>query len=336
MADEVTVTYLLAHRAKVDVFAAADLVLMDHLRTLLVADYDAVNPKGPDGQRPVHRAKAIEVVDFLLERGADINARDVDHNGSPAQYAINDEAKLRHLLQRGATPDIFIAAALGDIELARRVLEVEPRALEARVGQEPFAGPGGHIYDYELSYTARPLTLAAQRGHHELVRFLLSRASPKQQFLFACRSGDRESIHDILAKHPQMHQELEPQDHALICDAAWQNDADAVEAMIEAGFDINARGVHQSTPLDRAALWGYLATVEVLVRHGADLAVLNAFGGTPLGACAHGSLHFRSPESDHAAVAEALIRAGSPLPDHAFGSDEVQAVLRGHGVPPAS
>lgn len=334
-ADEERVNYLLARGAKLDVFSAAEMGRLDVLRELLDADPELVNAKGPDGQRALHRAGIIEIIDFLLERGADIEARDVDHNGTPAQYAINDQTKLRHLLSRGATPDIFIACTAGDIELAQRVLETEPNALEARIGAEPFTGPGGHIYIYELSYTTRPLTLAAQRGHKELGQWLLSRANPKQQFLFACQTADRERIKVLLGEHPKLMEELDADERALICDAAWNNDAQAVEAMIEAGFDINARGVHQSTPLDRAALRGYVDTVKVLLKHGADMTVVNEFGGTPLRACAWGSLHFRDSKGDYPATVEAIIEAGSPLPDFAFGSDEVQALMRRHGVPDA-
>lgn len=332
-ADEETAAYLLARGATLDIFAAAELGRLDVLRELLDATPDLVNAKGPDGQRALHRAKSIEVIDFLLERGADIEARDVDHNGTPAQYAINDETKLRHLLSRGATPDIWMVCVLGDIELAQRVLEREPNALEARINVAPYIGPGGHIYIYELSYTARPITLAAQRGHKELGQFLLSRASVQQQFLFACQTADRENIKALLSAYPNALKELDADERALICDAAWNNDAQAVEAMIEAGFDIDTRGVHQSTPLDRAALRGYVDTVKVLLKHGADMTLKNEFGGTPLRACAWGSLHFRDSKGDYPAVIEALIVAGSPLPDEAFGSDDVQAVMRRHGVP---
>ena len=332
-ADEATANYLLARGAKLDVFAAAEFGRLDVLRELLDANPELVNAPGPDGQRALHRAKSIEVIDFLLERGAEIDARDVDHNGTPAQYAINDETKLRHLISRSATPDIFIACALGDIELAQRVLQSEPNALEARIGVEPFVAPGEHIYVYELSYTTRPLTLAAQRGHHELTQWLLSHASVKQQFLFACQSADRERIKVLLDAHPNLLDELDSSERALICDAAWNNDAAAVEAMLEAGFDVNARGIHQSTPLVRAALRGYLDTVKVLLKHGADTTVINEFGGTPLRACAWGSIHFRDKAGDYPAVIEALIEAGSTVPDAAFGSEDVQTVMRRHGVP---
>ncbi|MDF2440054.1 MAG: hypothetical protein JWN98_1038 [Abditibacteriota bacterium] len=332
-ADEETAAYLLERGAQLDVFAAAELGRLEALRELLEADPALVDAKGPDGQRALHRAKTPEVIDFLLERGADIEARDVDHNGTPAQYAINEEAKLRHLLQRGATPDIWMACVLGDVEMARHLLEAGPDALAARIGQEPFVGPGEHIYVYELGNTARPLTLAARRGHHELVQFLLSRADLKQQFLFACQTADRKRIKVLLGAQPQLMQQLDESERSLICDAAWHNDAPAVEAMIEVGFDINALSSNQSTPLDRAAIRGYVETIKVLLAHGADFTLTNEFGGTPLGACAWGSIHFRDPVGDYPAVIEALIAAGSALPGELFGSDDVQAVLRRHGVP---
>ena len=65
---------------------------------------------------------------------------------------------------------------------------------------------------------------------------------------------------------------------------------------------------------------------------GASLTVRNEFGGTPLGACVHGSLHFRKPESNHAVCVEALIQAGAAVPEHADGSDAVREVLVRHGA----
>ena len=66
----------------------------------------------------------MAIAEFLLDRGADIDARCIDHKSTPAQYALVDRPEVcRRLLERGATPDIFMAARLGDLALAARLID---------------------------------------------------------------------------------------------------------------------------------------------------------------------------------------------------------------------
>lgn len=330
--DPATAAFLMKRGAVVGIHDAAALGMLERVQELVGADSASVNAKGGDGQQPLHYATQPEIIDFLLEHGAAINARDVDHNATPAQYAINDPAKCRYLIERGAEVDIFMACVLGDVSLAQAVLTADPDGLDARIGQGKFTAPGEHIYAYNLSYTARPLDLAMQHGHRELVDFLLPRSTPRQQLLFYCMQADAAAVQSLLAAQPGLVRTLPAEDMSLICDAAWRNNVAAVRVMLSAGFEVDARGVNNSTALDRAALWGYHDMVQVLLAHNAALTVLNDFGGTPLGACIYGSLHFQQEQSNHAACVESLLQAGVAVPEEASGSEPVAAVLRGHGA----
>ena len=74
------------------------------------------------------RAAAI-----LLDAGADINARDVDHESTPAQYMAGDRLDVaRHLVARGCQTDLLLAAALGDVALSRQHLDANPAHPDAR------------------------------------------------------------------------------------------------------------------------------------------------------------------------------------------------------------
>ncbi|MBV9470899.1 MAG: ankyrin repeat domain-containing protein [Abitibacteriaceae bacterium] len=331
-ADVETAAYLIKRGAVIDIHAAAALGMVERVQELVQENPELVNAKGGDGQRPLHVATRPEIIDFLLANGADINARDIDHNATPAQYAINDPVKCRYLVERGAEIDIFIACVLGDVAIAQAALESDPNCLNARIGEGQFTAPGEHIYTYNIGYTARPLDLAAQHGHTELIEFLLQRSSPRQKFLFACMQADESTVQSLLSQQPDLMRSLRPDEMSLICDAAWRNNTAAVRVMLKAGFDINAQGVNNSTPLDRAALWGYLDTVNLLLEHNASLTVVNDFGGTPLGACIYGSLHFINEQSNHAACVESMLRAGAPVPEAAGGSAAVMEVLRRYGA----
>src|SRR6185436_15224391 len=101
--------YAIQRGAVVDVHAAARLGMMDRLRELITAQPALVNARGGDGQTPLHFAGTVEVAAYLVDRGANIDARDVDHESTPAQYMVRDRQKVaRYLVQRGCKTDILM------------------------------------------------------------------------------------------------------------------------------------------------------------------------------------------------------------------------------------
>src|SRR5690606_3526258 len=106
---------LIARGATVDVHAAAHLGRLDHVRQLVAEDPARVHERGGDGRLPLHVASTPEIVDFLLDHGADVDARCVDHVSTAAQYAVDTPWKCRKLIERGSTIDIFMAVMLGDL-----------------------------------------------------------------------------------------------------------------------------------------------------------------------------------------------------------------------------
>jgi hypothetical protein len=65
----------------------------------------------------------VAVAALLLDHGARIDARDEDHDSTPAQWLIGESPEVaRFLLERGAKTDIFLAAALGDLAMAGRLV----------------------------------------------------------------------------------------------------------------------------------------------------------------------------------------------------------------------
>jgi ankyrin repeat protein len=334
-ADPETAAYLIQRGAVVDVHAAASLGMLDRLRQLVAADPALVNARGGDGQRPLHLARTPEIIDFLLDQGADIDARDLDHGSTPAQYAVKEPEKCRRLLRRGARPDIFMAIMLGDVALVEKVLTANPDCLQSRIGQGEFVAPGsegGHIYLYVIGGHTRPLHLAAELGHQAIVALLLQHSTLSERLLLACWQAAGDTVRDLLGAYPDMVHSLSAQDQRVICDAARDNRVEAVRLMLQAGFDVNTRGYEDATPLDRAAIMGRLAMVDLLLDHHASVDVTNQFGGAPLGACIWGSVNFRNRTGDYPACAERLIAAGAKLPEQAGGSPAVVEVLRRHGV----
>src|SRR3954465_15730548 len=122
--------YAIKRGAIVDAHAAARLGMMEQLRELIAVEPTLVQARGGDGQTPLHFASTVQVAEFLLEHGAGIDARDVDHESTPAQWMIRERQEVaRYLVRRGCKTDILLAAALGDSALVRQHLEADPQCI---------------------------------------------------------------------------------------------------------------------------------------------------------------------------------------------------------------
>ena len=241
----------------------------------------------------------------------------------------------RYLVQRGASADIFLAAALGLSDRSQALLEKDPALLNQRTGQGDYGErpPSSyHIYFWTIGDSRSPLDVAAQFDQSDTLETMLAFATPLQQLHAACRQGDEESARKIARDHPGLVAAMTPADHRAIADAAWNGDARAVALMLELGFDPRATGHDSGTPLHLAAWEGSVETVAALLRHrdaGGLVSIRDAhYDATPLGWCCHGSLHGNRCHN-HAGVARLLLDAGAkPGPDTQEASPAVRAVLQ--------
>src|SRR5262249_48940442 len=122
--------YLIGRGARLDINAAARLGMLDRVREMIAADPSLVHARGGDGQTPLHVASTVAVAEFLLDHGADIDAHDVDHESTPAQYLVSAHPEVvRLLVARGCRTDLLMAAAIGDAVLATRLLDADPDSI---------------------------------------------------------------------------------------------------------------------------------------------------------------------------------------------------------------
>ncbi len=325
--------------------ACAAAHLDDHalLASMLDADPTRASERGGDGQTPLHFARSRRVVDLLLDAGADIDARDVDHRATPAQWMLDRTRGAGRwelatdLADRGAECDIFLAAALGRSEQARHLLLDDPALLDMRTGRGIYAAQppsGDHIYTWTIGSHRAPLDVAAQFGNVDTLAVMLETASPRQRLLFACRRADAAMAHAVIAEHPDVVAALHPDEQRAISDAAWEGNAAAVTLMLSLGFDPATPGHDAGTALHCAAWEGSVDTVSALLAHASARALLAMrdarYQATPLGWCCHGSLH-GPRHGAHAAVARRLLDAGATL-EILEASDDVEALLVENGI----
>lgn len=330
--------------AEPDACAAANLDRPDLLERLLDADPSSVSERGGDGQTPLHFARSRRVADLLLERGADPDARDIDHRSTPAQWMLAGRKGAgryelaQYLVERGASADVFLAAALGRATDLRRMIEADPSLLGRRTHQGEYGErpPSSfHIYTWTIGQNLSPFQVAAQFEQDEALDVLRGFATPKEQFLAACARADEREVTRLARENPGLVESMTPQDHRALPDAAWSGNADAVTLMLELGFDPAPPGQDVGSALHCAAWQGSAACVEAVLRHADGRALVNrrdaVHGSTPLGWCCHGAVHCGNPQGDYPAVARLLADAGARADPNLDAPPEVLAVLPATG-----
>ncbi|HKE91041.1 MAG TPA: ankyrin repeat domain-containing protein [Gemmatimonadales bacterium] len=331
--------FLIERGATVDVHAAARLGMMDVLERLVGADAGLVHARGGDGHTPLHEARTVHVARWLLDHGADIDARDVDHESTPAQYMIRDRQDVvRFLVSRGCHTDILMAAALGDLALVRRHLEADPRCIRMYVSDEWFPKhdprAGGHIYMWTLGQLATPHSVAREFGHEDVFQFLMERTPDELKLALACDLGDESTFRQLLAARPQLAAALSEGDRKHLVRAAQSNNTAAVRLMLAAGWPVAVRGQHGGTPLHWAAWHGNAEMVREILRYDPPIELRDTdHDGTALGWALHGSEHgWHRQTGDYPGVVDALLAAGAKLPESEVElSDAVRRVIERYG-----
>jgi ankyrin repeat protein len=331
--------YAIKRGAFDDIHAAARLGMLDRVRELIAPAATLVNARGGDGQTPLHFASTVDIAAYLVDRGADIDARDVDHESTPAQYMIDNRQEIaRYLIQRGCKTDILMAAALGDIDLVRQHLAADPTSIRIRVSEEffPKINPkaGGTIYQWKLGWHLSAHLVARKFGHDDVYNFLMERSPDDVKLIEACWLDDLATLQALGADRPDLARRLLAGDQRQVAHAARNNETRAVRAMLKAGLLVDAQGQHNATPLHWAAFHGNCEMLNAILPFGPPLEATDGdFKGTPLDWAIHGSEHgWYAQTGDYAAIVEVLINAGARLPQRLGGTEAVREVLRRHGM----
>lgn len=335
--------FLISRGARLDIHAAARLGMIDKLREMLVRDPQLVHARGGDGQLPLHFAANVEIAKLLLDHGADVNARDIDHESTAAQYMVSGHpARMdvaRFLIANGSQTDILMACAVGDLPLVESIVNNDPDTIRVTASERSFpkANPqaGGCIYIYCFGITKTPHIIAHQFGHTAIFEFLMQRSAPWLRLSQAAEIGDETRVDEIVRNHPTLFARLSPLAARRIVGAAVRSNARAVELLLQSGWPADPTLENKQTALHFAAWHGNLDMVRALLAHGAPINVFEAeHGGSPLAWALHGSLNsWLRDKGDYAGVTQALLTAGAqiPQPDGPLeASDEVLEVLRAH------
>ncbi|KAJ9597346.1 hypothetical protein L9F63_011786 [Diploptera punctata] len=186
----------------------------------------------------------LELVQLLVDKGADVNNTSNVYNATPlmlaAEHGYMKGAKL--LVEHGASVNVR-----------------ESRGLTA-------------------------LFFAAQNQNYEMVNFLSPLtscdATDINSVICAAGCGDMEAAL-ILVQNQCINSQDKWGNTALFL-AACLGKHEVVEFLLEAGADVNYFNKDKRTPLLQAADLGHVMVVESLVEHGASVNTRNSFGDTAL------------------------------------------------------
>lgn len=341
--DPSLVEFLIERGAVLDVHSATRLGMMPKLKEFVAADPGVVHTRGGDGQTPLHFASTVEIAAFLLDNGAGIDARDIDHESTPAQYMLRVHQKrhypgdrqdvARYLVSRGCRTDILMAAALGDTDLVRRHLENDPSGIRMSVSEEWFPKQdqraGGSIYIWALGAHRTAHTVARDFGHEDVFRLLMERTPDDLKLALACELGDETAFHEFLSKNPDVASMLSETDTQKLPNAAQNNNTKAVRLMLEAGWPVDTAGEMGATALHWAGFNGNTEMARAILRfHPALELKSREYPGTALSWAVYASGNgWRRDTGDFIGTIRALLEAGAALPPHAEELEPSDAVL---------
>ena len=270
-----------------------------------------------------------------------------------APISGGDTAGARMLLEAGADPNHLLdAGLLGESHEQRPPVPPLSAAVELEAGPELT----GLLLDYGAApdvpgWDGRtPYQQAVRTGQHQVAELLARHGastalSAADEFLAACRRGDRAAATAALAATPDLAARLTAEDHRTLADAASHGHTEAVRLMLDLGFPPGTRSEQDdgATALHLAAAAGSAATVQLLLERGADIEARDTtFDGTPLEWAIVGSgLRLgHDPHPDWPATVAVLLDAGASTEGIVLSPDdpkppspEVAALLRDRGIP---
>jgi ankyrin repeat protein len=326
--------YLIQRGATLEPTAAARLGLFDALKQMIAARPELVHARGGDGQMPLHQAATVEIAEYLLAHGADIDARDIDHESTPAQYAVRERPDVARLLvSRGCRSDILLAAAVGDRALVVRHLDADPLSIRTSVSSEffPMRNPhaGGSIYIWTLGHHKTAHLVARDFKHEDIFRLLMDRSPSELQLVTACQVGDEPLARDLARRDLSLSKESQEK----LVYTAQTNNTRAVELMLQTAWSAEVQAVNGQTALHWSAFHGNLEMTRVLLQHRAPVNVTEReHNGAPLNWALYGTHHgWYRQIARYPDVVDALLAAGARLPENWEELDltePIRAVLR--------
>jgi ankyrin repeat protein len=357
--------YLRLDCTRSDGFVRAATALLDAGASASTGFWEKDHLPEPEWESALYGAAGVaqhpELTRLLLERGADPNDDETPYH-APETYdnralkvlvssgKVNAESLTTMLLRKADWHDVAGATWLLEHEAdPNRVTRWHRTSLHQAILRdnsiEMIEVLLDHGADPRLSMDGKSATeMAARRGRRDVLELFDRRGLPVQlsgvdSLCAACARNDASGARTMAELTPNLKSELLADGGKLLAEFAGNGNTEGVGLLLEFGVDIDARFVtgdnywdvaQNSTALHVAAWRARHATVNFLIRHGAQVDAVDGKERTPLMLAVRACVDSywtdrRSPES-----VEALLLAGARAENVELptGYDDVDTLLR--------
>ena len=224
---------------------------IERVQSLVGENADLVNSKNPDGVAPLHLCASsgnAEIMEYLLEKGADIHIRN--------KYGWT----ALHFAAHGGHKEIMelLAASGADVNATDNYgLPILFRAVQgSRAETAEFLLSRGADPNYRIDLGITPLFWAVNAGDREMVELLEAHGGDLR-----CRMNDGGTLLHL---------------------AASNGKDETGRYLISRGLDVNAEKRYGVTPLHLAAVFGHMGMAGCLIENGARIDASSPYAGTPI------------------------------------------------------
>ena len=273
-----------------------------------------LNYQGPFGRTALHyavRQQLPEVVQFLLDQGADVNSKTIGYY-TPLHYAccLENEEIVKILLSSGADVNVISSQKTTALHLVcgrcdfRQIFN-RNHELYYEEYYSTFGYRMNPFYEPKLVINLKIMKLLLTRGANPEVLGEHQTNSLHE----ACRAGHLEAVKLLLSSGAEL-RTLGKENNSPIHYATTGNCCEIIDLLLKNGWDIETKNVNGYTPLhyvtqyERITVLKKLKMIKYLEDLGADVNARHLNGGTAL----HIAAYFDKPE-----IIECLIGLGADL-----------------------
>lgn len=231
------------------------------------------------GFTPLHLATFAghrEVVELLLDQGANINALNEKMGATVLDFAFTRDLQsgtldlAPFLIEKGAEFDVNKKNRFGYTTLDMAIVFGHTQAADYLIGL------GADINSLRGDGNT-PLTNAIKRGRPEIAKLLIEKGvdhdAPDQEgnppLRWAVEKGLSEIVALLLANHADVNFTESRDGRTLLHIAALKGYKDLVDILLVKGPEVNAEDSHGKTPLFYAAKYGHKLAADLLIGGGA-------------------------------------------------------------------
>ena len=306
---------------------------------------------GPHGRTMLweasHRGK-LDVVEYLVERGADIDACGTHYTPYFVEVSCYCIARYKghdyvadFLMERGVAIGIHTAAFLGDRDGVASFLNERPESLNEEHPQHVMGDMTEDGLDFHPTPApwATPLCYALRGGDAETVAYFIesgARIEGIEDALFNAANKDLGKVRLLLENgaDPKRLPPVFPDEGELfslvssygvpppdveavsarlvyLCRGDRGGNPDEVRRLLRLGADVDFRDVQGKSALHRASRAGFTVAMGILLEHGASVNIEDARGETPLFDAIRSTI--RNAERKAEAIRVLLGAGGDPL-----------------------